>query len=235
MIRQTILVMLMLLSSTLISCCHKEQPSSSTAAPSPPATAQLPADPGKYEGTLVAVGDSLTAGLGVPEMEAYPAQLERKLHQAGYNWRVINAGISGETTSGTLSRLNWILKLKPDVVILEIGANDGFRGVNTELARRNIESLVSQFQNHGAVVVLAGMQMLTNMGPDYTKEFAAMYPAVARERNVLLIPFFLDKVAGQASLNQQDNVHPTAKGYRIVTETVFPYAVKAIERTKGKK
>ncbi|HJV33503.1 arylesterase [Geomonas sp.] len=235
MIRQTLVVLFIMLSTTLISCCHKEQPAAPAASPpSSPAAAQ-PSDYGNYEGTLVAVGDSLTAGLGVPESEAYPAQLERKLQEAGYHWRVINAGISGETTSGTLSRLNWILKLKPDVVILEIGANDGFRAVSPEIARRNIEGLVSRMQDSGAVVVLAGMRMLRNLGPSYTSAFAKIYPSVAREKNILLIPFFLDKVAGQANLNLPDGIHPNAEGYRIVTDTVFPYAVKAIESKRPKK
>jgi acyl-CoA thioesterase-1 len=228
-------VMFMMLSTTLISCCHKEQPSAPAASPPSGPTALQPSEPGKYEGTLVALGDSLTAGPGVPEQEAYPAQLERKLQEAGYNWRVVNAGISGETTSGTLSRLPWVLKLKPDVVILEIGANDGFRAINPNLVRRNIEGLVSRIQESGAVVVLAGMQMLTNLGPTYTTSFANIYPSIAREQHLLLIPFFLDKVAGEANLNLPDGIHPTAEGYRIVTETVFPYAVKAIETKRGQK
>lgn len=208
----------------LFSGCQKQQESS----------AQKPADP-TYQGTIAAVGDSLTAGLGVNESDAYPAQLQRKLQQNGYHWRVINAGISGETTSGTLSRLNWVLKLKPDVVVLEIGANDGLRGIDTELARKNIEKIVTTLQSKGVVVVLAGMQMLRNLGTDYTGRFMAIYPKVAKEHHLILIPFFLTNVAGDPNLNQQDEIHPTAKGYAIVTDTVYPYVVKAIHQKQSGK
>ena len=201
--------------------CQKE---SGSAAPPPAGPA--------YQGTIVAVGDSLTAGLGLAEADAYPAQLERKLHQAGYRWRVINAGISGETSSGTLSRVDWILKLKPDIVILETGANDGLRGVNPQLTRGNIDKTVSRLQQKGVVVVLAGMRMFNNLGPSYTKEFAAIYPAVAAKHHLILVPFFLAGVAGDAALNQADGIHPRAKGYAIVTELVYPYLLQAIDRKK---
>lgn len=187
-----------------------------------------------YEGTVVAVGDSLTAGYGVPESEAYPAQIEKKLHQAGYRWRVVNAGISGETSSGTLSRIDWILKLKPDVVVLEIGANDGLRGVDPHLVQKNIDQIVSTLQSRGIVVVLAGMQMVRNLGYQYTTGYANIYPSVARKHDVILIPFFLAKVAGDPNLNLSDGIHPTGQGYRIVTETVYPYLVKAIDKTRKK-
>jgi acyl-CoA thioesterase I len=195
--------------------------------------ASLPPEPTVYDGTVVAVGDSLTAGAGLSESYAYPAQMEKKLRQAGYRWRVVNAGISGETSSGTLSRIDWILKLEPDIVILEIGANDGLRGVDPQLARRNIDKIVTALQAKGVVVVLAGMQMLINMGASYTTEFAAIYPKVAREHDLILIPFFLSNVAGDASLNLADGIHPTAKGYSIVTETVYPYLLQAIEKKRG--
>jgi acyl-CoA thioesterase-1 len=183
-------------------------------------------------GTIVAMGDSLTAGYGVAERDAYPAQLERKLQQAGYGWRVINAGISGETSSGALSRTDWLLRLKPDIVILETGANDGLRGVDTRLTRRNIDRIVSKLQAHGVTVVLAGMQMVKNLGPGYVADFLAIYPTVAKKHHLILIPFFLSKVAGVPSLNQADGIHPVAEGYRIVTDTVFPYVKQAIDHRK---
>lgn len=179
-------------------------------------------------GTIVAVGDSLTAGYGVPETESYPAQLGKKLRQDGYRWSVVNAGISGETSSGTLARIDWILKLQPDIVILEIGANDGMRGVDPELTRKNIDRIVTALQAKGTVVVLAGMNMLTNMGPSYTRKFSAIYPKVAKDRDLILIPFLLDEVAGEESLNLSDGIHPTGKGYAIVTENVYPYLLQAI-------
>lgn len=193
------------------------------------------ADAAAYEGTIVALGDSLTAGPGVSESGAYPAQLEKKLHQAGYAWRVVNAGISGETSSGTLSRLNWVLKLKPDIVILEIGANDGLRGLDPKLVYRNIDSIVTTLQGKGIVVVLAGMQMLRNLGYSYTTRFADVYPSIAKKHHLILMPFFLDHVAGIPELNLADGIHPTGRGYSIIADNIFPYTVKAIERKREKK
>lgn len=186
----------------------------------------------EVEGTIVAVGDSLTAGLGVDEADAYPALLERRLREGGHPWRVVNAGISGETSSGTLSRAGWILTTKPDIVILETGANDGLRGVDPRLTQRNIDEIVSRLRERNVVVVLAGMRMVTNLGREYTEAFASIYPAVARKHGLILIPFFLEGVAGVPSLNQPDGVHPTAEGYRVVAGTVYPYVLMAIEKAK---
>jgi len=189
-----------------------------------------PLQPAKnYEGTVIAMGNSLTAGLGVAEEEAYPAMLEKKLQQNGYNWRVINGGISGETSSGALARINWIIAQQPDIVILETGANDGMRGINTGFIRKNISQTVQLLKEAGAEVVLAGMQMLQNLGPVYTEQFAEVYPAVAKEQQVILIPFFLEKVAGDRSLNLADGIHPTPAGHQIVAQTVYPYVVEAIK------
>ncbi len=191
--------------------------------------------PLSYEGTIAAVGDSLTAGQGVNEEDAYPALLERKLKQAGYNWRVVNAGISGETSSGTLSRVNWILKLKPEIVILETGANDGLRGIDPKLTKKNIDETIRILKENKVTVVLAGMRMVTNLGRDYTSAFAAMYPSLAKKHDLILIPFFLAGVAGVPSLNQTDGIHPTAEGYRIITEKVYPSVKQAIEKRKREK
>jgi acyl-CoA thioesterase I len=191
--------------------------------------------PPPTEGTIVAVGDSLTAGFGLKHSEAYPAQLEKKLNQAGYHWKVVNAGISGETSSGTMSRINWILKLKPDIVILEIGANDGLRGLDPQMVRRNIDKIVTTLQHQGVVVVLVGMQMLRNLGTAYTSQFVAIYPKIAKEHSLIFEPFFLKGVAGDPNLNQADGIHPIGKGYRIVTDNIYPYVVQAIEKKRGKK
>jgi len=185
-----------------------------------------------YEKTIIALGNSLTAGYGVKEKEAYPARLERKLHEAGHRWRVINAGISGETSGETLSRLNRVLEFKPDIVILEIGVNDGFQGSDPMTIRRNIEEIVRILKKHGAMVVLAGMRMFDNLRPGYNAAFAAIYTEVAKKHDIILVPFFLEGVAGDPSLNRLDGIHPTAKGYRVVADTVFPYLLKAIETGK---
>lgn len=182
-----------------------------------------------YKGTIIAVGDSLTAGLGVMEDEAWPALLEKKLQNNGNHWQVINAGISGETSSGALSRIKWILAQKPDVVILETGANDGFRGIPPPVIRKNISKAVHMLQEGNVTVVLAGMQIVQNLGADYTGAFADIYPSVARERDCLLIPFFLQQVAGDAAFNQADTIHPNEKGHIIIAETVYPFVLQALQ------
>jgi acyl-CoA thioesterase-1 len=182
----------------------------------------------RFDGTIIAVGDSLTAGLGVAEDQAWPAILAEMLRQNGHAWQVINAGISGETSRGALSRAKWIVAQKPEVVILETGANDGLRGIPVPVIRENISRTVQILQQEGVTVVLAGMQMVRNLGPEYTGDFASLYPAVANEHDCILIPFFLEEVAGEPSLNQADSIHPNAAGHRIISETVYPYVVQAI-------
>jgi len=183
-----------------------------------------------YEGTIIALGDSLTAGQGVAEEEAYPAVLETKLQQDGYNWQVINAGISGETSSGALTRIEWIIAQKPDIVILETGANDGMRGIPVRVVRENINQAIQLLKAANIEIVLAGMQMLQNLGPEYTKQFKAVYPEIAEKQGVILIPFFLEQVAGTPSLNLPDFIHPTPEGHRIVAQTVYPFVVEAIQQ-----
>jgi acyl-CoA thioesterase-1 len=194
-----------------------------------PSVEAAPTSPPRSPGIIVAVGDSLTAGLGVNEEDAYPAQLEKKLRAEGYDWKVVNAGISGETSSGTLSRINWVMKLKPDIVILETGANDGLRGIDPAVTRRNIDKTIGILKDRNVTVVLAGMQMVRNLGQDFRNRFADIYPSLAKKHGLILIPFFLQGVAGDPSLNQSDGIHPTAEGYRIITEKVFPFARKAID------
>ena len=196
---------------------------------SPPSTA---AEAPAYEGLIAAVGNSLTEGLGVAEDSAYPALLEKKLLASGYRYQVINAGVSGETSSATLARIKWILKLKPDIVILVIGANDGFRGIDPGLIESNIRAIIETLKKNSATVLLGGMQMAHNLGADYTRAFASIYPRMAREENIGLIPFFLDGVAGNPNLNQADGIHPTAEGYREVVDHIFPYVIETIKARK---
>lgn len=170
---------------------------------------------------IVAFGDSLTAGLGVATEDTYPAQLQRRLDEQGLRYRVINAGVSGDTTAGGLRRVEWVLKSHPDMVILELGGNDGLRGLNVQETKANLEQIIQRCQEASVTVVLAGMKLPPNYGADYTKAFEAIYPALAKRYRVPLIPFFLDGVAGSASLNQADGIHPTSEGYRIITEKVL--------------
>jgi acyl-CoA thioesterase-1 len=170
---------------------------------------------------IVAFGDSLTAGLGVAADEAYPARLQRRLQEEGLRYRVINAGVSGDTTAGGLRRVDWALKSRPEMVILELGANDGLRGLNLQETKANLERIIQRCQDASVTVVLAGMKLPPNYGADYTEGFEGIYPELARRYRLTLIPFFLDGVAGSAALNQADGIHPTSEGYRIITEKVL--------------
>ncbi len=220
-------VFVLLLIGLIVFGCSQEPPAETGAVETqPPAPA--------YEGTIVAVGDSLTAGLGVSEDQAYPAQLARRLQAEGRNYQVINAGVSGETSSGALSRIGWIISsLSPDIVILETGANDGLRGLDPDLLKANLDRIVSQLTARNIQVIMAGMLMLPNLGPDYTRAFSEIYPEIAEKHGIIFIPFFLEGVAGNPQLNQPDKLHPTADGYARIVETVYPYIVTAIERHKA--
>ena len=184
-----------------------------------------------YEGTIVALGDSLTAGLGVAETQAYPAQLARKLEANGFAYQVINAGVSGETSSGARARIEWVLSaLKPDIVILETGANDGLRGIDATVLESNLDTICALLKKNNIEVLLAGMLMLPNLGPEYTQSFASIYPRIAKKHDVVFMPFFLEGVAGEPQFNQPDRMHPTAQGYRRVVENIYPYVLKSIAR-----
>jgi acyl-CoA thioesterase-1 len=182
---------------------------------------------------IVAMGDSLTEGMGVDPAETYPAQLERRLRAEGYDVTVVNAGVSGETSSGALSRVDWVLRQQPDIMILATGGNDGLRGIEPSVTAENIDQIVQKVQASGAVVVLAGMEMVQNMGAEFTSEFRALYPVIAERRGVILMPFLLEGVATDPNLNQPDFIHPTAEGYTIVVENLYPYVVQAIEQVQA--
>jgi acyl-CoA thioesterase-1 len=181
------------------------------------------------KGTIIAVGDSLTAGFGVAEEMAYPARLERRLQDAGYDFRVINAGINGEKSGEALARIGTILSRNPDIVILQTGTNDGLRGVPPKEMERNIDILVRTLVERKITVVLAGMQNLKRRKGDYDALFARTYPEIAGRHGAILIPFFLEGVAGEPHLNRNDGIHPTAEGYRIVVETIYPFVLQAID------
>jgi len=178
---------------------------------------------GAEERVIVAFGDSLTAGLGVAQDEAYPALLAARLRAEGYAYRVVNAGVSGDTTAGALRRVDWALKLKPAVAIVEIGANDGLRGLDLASVRANLDAIVARFQSAGTRVLVAGMRLPTNYGARYGADFPRLFADVAKERGAALMPFFLDGVAADARLNQADGIHPTAAGYRVIADRLWPY------------
>ena len=172
---------------------------------------------------IAALGDSLTAGLGVSPEEAYPAMLEARLRREGFEYRVINAGVSGDTSASGLRRIDWVLKLRPDVVIVALGANDGLRGQAPDVLRDNLTRIIERARAAGVRVLLAGMRVPPNYGDDYARAFAGVYPAVARATGVPLAPFLLDGVAGDARLNQPDGIHPTVEGQRVIAERLWPY------------
>jgi acyl-CoA thioesterase-1 len=172
--------------------------------------------------TIVAFGDSLTAGFGVSSEDAYPPTLERRLREDGYAYRVVNAGVSGETTAGGLRRVDRVLKARPNLVILELGANDGLRGFSPEQTRENLARIIERLQAGGATVLLAGMRVPPNYGDEYARAFEAVFPELARRYHLPLIPFFLDGVATEPALNQTDGLHPTADGYRVIVERIWP-------------
>lgn len=175
--------------------------------------------------SIIFFGDSLTAGYGLanPSAEAYPALIQKKMEVAGLAWRVVNAGLSGETTSGGLRRIDWILRQPVDVFVLALGANDGLRGIDPALSRRNLQEIISHVRskNSAARIVVAGMQMPPSLGEDYTREFNGMFPLVARTNDATLIPFLLEGVGAQAEYNQGDRIHPNAAGHAIIAEQVW--------------
>jgi acyl-CoA thioesterase-1 len=181
-----------------------------------------------YEGVITAMGDSLTAGLGVAPSESYPAVLERMLAAAGLNYRVINSGVSGETSSGARSRVDWVLKSNPDIVILETGANDGLRGIAPELIKNNIGEIIEILLSREITIVLTGMQMTTNLGTEYRQKFNRVYHDLAVRYSLIFMPFFLQDVAAEPGLNQTDGIHPTAEGYQVIAANVLPFVKEAI-------
>ena len=173
--------------------------------------------------TIVFFGDSLTAGYGLDPDEAFPALIQKKLAEAGRPWRVVNAGLSGETTAGGLRRLDWVMRQPIDLFVLELGGNDGLRGIPPEASRANLQAMIDRIRTRfpNAAIVLAGMQVPPNMGPDYSRQFAVMYPELAKKNQATLIPFLLEGVGGEPSLNQPDGIHPNAEGHSKVAQTIW--------------
>lgn len=172
---------------------------------------------------IIFFGDSITAGYGLDPDQAYPALIQKKIVNDGLNARVVNAGLSGETTAGGLRRVDWIMRQPVDVFVIELGANDGLRGIPPETSRSNLQSIIDRVrQKYPQVqIVLAGMRLPTNMGANYTDKFAGIFPLLATENHIALIPFLLEGVGGIASLNQGDGIHPNAEGHQILADTVW--------------
>jgi acyl-CoA thioesterase-1 len=169
------------------------------------------------------LGDSLAAGYGLDPSEAFPALLEQKIELAKLDYKVVNAGVSGDTTAGGLRRLDWLLKQPVDVLLLELGGNDGLRGIVPEVTQSNLMAIIERTRRKypRARVLIAGMQMPPNMGADYAAKFQKIYASVAHDTETKLVPFLLENVGGHADLNQADRIHPTAEGQKIVAENVW--------------
>jgi acyl-CoA thioesterase-1 len=208
-----------------VAACGRD-PAPAAAGPPPP-----PPDGGR--GRVVFLGTSLTAGLGLDPSEAYPALLQQKIDSAGLPFTAVNAGVSGETSADALRRIDWILSQPAAVLVIETGANDGLRGLDTDTMEANIQAIIDRARQQSPPprVVVVGMRALPNYGSTYARRFRDVYPDLARRNRVALVPFLLEGVAGRESLNQADMMHPTAEGQRRVAETVWPVLERVLRGT----
>lgn len=183
------------------------------------------------EKIILFFGNSLTAAYGIDPEDGFAGLTQQRIDSLGLDYKVINGGLSGETTAGGLSRLDWFLEEKPDVFVLELGGNDGLRGINLSETKSNLLKIIDKVRSKfpDTKIILAGMQIPPNMGQEYASEFTAMYPAVAEEKGVTLIPFLLENVGGIPELNLPDGIHPTEEGHQIVFKTIWPYIEKNLD------
>lgn len=182
---------------------------------------------------ILAFGDSLTHGYGLGAGQTFPDQLEKALKERGWNVSVINGGNSGDTSASGLARLDWALLDQPDVVIVELGANDGLRGLEPSQTRQNLEAIVEGFKDSGARVLLTGMRAPRNLGSDYVADFDRLYPELAKQLDVAFYPFFLEGVALEPALNQQDGIHPNEKGVAKIVDGILPYLLPLLQPEGG--
>lgn len=214
------LVFLILVILILPACGNNNAPANDT----PQASAQTSSAAASTKKNILFFGDSLTAGYGLEdEQDAFPGVIQRRIDSLKLPYNVINAGVSGETTAGGLGRIDWTLKQKVDIFILELGANDGLRGVPVSETKKNLHTIIAKVKAKypDARIILAGMMVPPSMGADYANSFKAVFPAIAEKDKVELIPFLLDHVAGIAKLNQGDGIHPTAEGAKLVADNVW--------------
>ncbi len=223
----------------LISCgdnTKKESGNTSDAASGAESVSEVEAkttDQADNTATILFFGDSLTAGYGLEPEQAFPALIQERLDSLGISMRVVNAGLSGETTSGGANRLDWVLRQPVSVFVLELGANDGLRGIPLSETRKNLSSIIERVRERypEARIVLAGMQLPPNMGPEYTGEFRQIFPELAAQYEVALIPFLLQGVGGIPELNQEDGIHPTAVGHQILADNVWEILKLELEKS----
>jgi acyl-CoA thioesterase I len=183
---------------------------------------------------ILAIGTSLTQGYNLPPGTDFTAVLQAQLRAKGHNVLVINAGVSGDTSTGGLARLEWTLSEPFDGAIVELGSNDALRGLDVAQTRSNLDAVIAALKKRGITVMLTGMKSPRNLGPEYATEFDALYPALAKKHGVLFYPFFLEGVAANLKLNQSDGIHPNEQGTQIIVRGIMPYAVKLLEQIKSK-
>lgn len=179
------------------------------------------------------LGDSLTAGYGLPRQAAFPVRLQAALEGRGFTVRVSNAGISGDTSAGGLARLDWSLSDRPDLMIIELGANDALRGLNPQQTRQNLSKIISRLRQQQILPLLAGMKAPRNLGEDYYTKFDRLYPELARQFSLPYYPFFLEGVAGVPGLNQEDGLHPNAAGVEVIVRGILPLVEDCLRRLRS--
>jgi acyl-CoA thioesterase I len=189
---------------------------------------------GRSPRTILFLGDSITAGYGLELSEAYPALIQQRINENGLSFKVVNAGQSGDTSAGGLGRMDWLLKNKVDVLVLELGANDGLRGLPVEVTRKNLQAIIDRAkQRYPQIkIVIAGMKIPPNMGEQYSRDFEAMFAGLSKQNNAALIPFILEGVGGVSKMNLPDGIHPTAKGHEIVAENVWKVLAPVLRSIK---
>ena len=183
--------------------------------------------------TIAALGDSLTAGFGLADEDAFPARLEAALQTAGIAARVVNGGVSGDTTAGGLARLDWVLADDPDLVIVELGANDGLRGLDPDNTYANLDAILRRLRQEGILTVLTGMFAPPNLGTEYSTAFNGVFPELAAQYEIEFYPFFLEGVAAQPALNQSDGIHPNPAGVEVIVAGIMPHILAALEQLDG--
>lgn len=196
-------------------------PTGPAPAPAPPAASPVAASTPDARPVIVAFGDSLTAALGLGEEQSYTTLLQRKIDEGGYRYRVVNAGVSGDTTAGGLRRIDWAMEGDVRYLILELGGNDALRGLPVAEMKKNLAEMIEKAQSRGAKVILAGMEAPPNMGEEYTRDFRLAYRDLAAKYKLAFIPFVLEGVGGNPQLNQPDGIHPNAEGEKVFTENVW--------------
>lgn len=219
-------VPVLIFASVLISCSEKK-----VDTPQDIAVSENSEEVNSENKIILFFGNSLTAAYGIDPEDGFAGLTQQRIDSLGMEYRVINGGLSGETTAGGLSRLDWFLEDKPDIFILELGGNDGLRGIKVSETKSNLEKIIDKVRSKfpDTKIILAGMQIPPNMGQEYASEFTQIYPAVAQGKEVTLIPFLLENVGGIRELNLPDGIHPTEAGHKIVFETIWPFIKSTID------